>query len=166
MIRYAKQSLVLRFRRWSRAKYAAFCSLSKNVSIGQLKVSIADSSLKKSNSISFANVISAFSFAEDEKETDENLLLSGSLATELLFGNLFSVKQNNEYAQRIIVSVCEKKFYMAVEITYVISTAFFIPIRIEIGVLVKKLYTFIKKLRKFVKKSSLSSEKSYTFIKK
>ncbi len=117
MIRYAKQSLVLRFRRWSRAKYAAFCSLSKNVSIGQLKVSIADSSLKKSNSISFASVISAFSFAEDEKENDENLLLSGSLATELLFGNLFSVKQNNEYAQRIIVSVCEKKFYMAVEIT-------------------------------------------------
>ena len=37
----------LRFRRWSRAKYAVFCSLASVVSIGCVAISIADKSLKK-----------------------------------------------------------------------------------------------------------------------
>jgi len=37
----------IRFRRWSRAKYAIFCSLSTAVTIGKVAVSIADKSLQK-----------------------------------------------------------------------------------------------------------------------
>ncbi|MGN0036284.1 MAG: hypothetical protein ACI36X_03580 [Bacteroidaceae bacterium] len=37
----------LRFRRWSRKGYAAFCSMGRVVSIGRLKKSIADASLGK-----------------------------------------------------------------------------------------------------------------------
>jgi len=38
---------LIRFRRWSRANYAIFVSLSVCVSIGQLSANVADSSLKK-----------------------------------------------------------------------------------------------------------------------
>jgi hypothetical protein len=38
----------IRFRRWSRAGYAVFRSLSTNVTIGCLKVGISDKSLQKS----------------------------------------------------------------------------------------------------------------------
>lgn len=37
----------IRFRRWSRAGYAVFCSLGSNVTIGCLVVSIANKSLQK-----------------------------------------------------------------------------------------------------------------------
>lgn len=37
----------LRFRRWSRKRYAAFCSVGRVVSIGQVKKSITDASLGK-----------------------------------------------------------------------------------------------------------------------
>jgi hypothetical protein len=43
---------VLRFRRWSRAGYAVFCSLSRCVSIGRLKAATADCALWKSKSLS------------------------------------------------------------------------------------------------------------------
>lgn len=42
----------LRFRRWSRAKYAVFCSLASVISIGCLSVSIADKSLQKAVGVS------------------------------------------------------------------------------------------------------------------
>jgi len=38
----------LRFRRWSRAGYAVFCSLGCTVTIGSLAVSVSDKSLQKS----------------------------------------------------------------------------------------------------------------------
>lgn len=42
-----KHGNYLRFKRWSRAKYAVFASISSCVSIGKLKASIADCLLKK-----------------------------------------------------------------------------------------------------------------------
>lgn len=42
----------IRFRRWSRAGYAVFCSLACTVTIGCLAVSISDKSLQKAVSIS------------------------------------------------------------------------------------------------------------------
>lgn len=41
----------IRFRRWSRKNYAAFCSIGKVVTIGHLSAGIADVSLKKGKSI-------------------------------------------------------------------------------------------------------------------
>jgi hypothetical protein len=42
------KAISIRFHRWSRAKYAVFCSLGRAVSIGRLDVSVADKSLTKS----------------------------------------------------------------------------------------------------------------------
>ena len=38
---------VVRFRRWSRKRYASFCSLGRQVTIGTLSADIADASLRK-----------------------------------------------------------------------------------------------------------------------
>ncbi len=43
--------VMLRFRRWSRNPYAAFCSLGRNVTIGVVCRSIADASLKKTSGL-------------------------------------------------------------------------------------------------------------------
>lgn len=40
---------VLHFHRWSRKRYAAFCSIGRCVNIGTLNYKIADCSLKKQN---------------------------------------------------------------------------------------------------------------------
>ena len=42
-----KSTPLLRFRRWSRAKYAIFCSLGRQVSIGRLSVDVCNASLLK-----------------------------------------------------------------------------------------------------------------------
>jgi len=41
------KQLSLRFRRWSRARYAVFVSLTQNVTIGVLSVSVSDKSTQK-----------------------------------------------------------------------------------------------------------------------
>lgn len=38
---------VLRFKRWARVKYAAFCSLGRQISIGCLRADMCDCSLQK-----------------------------------------------------------------------------------------------------------------------
>jgi hypothetical protein len=43
----------IRFRRWSRAGYAVFCSLACSVTIGCVAISISDKSLQKSNNTAF-----------------------------------------------------------------------------------------------------------------
>ena len=43
------QKVMLRFRRWSRKEYAAFVSLHRHVTIGQVGRGIADASLGKQN---------------------------------------------------------------------------------------------------------------------
>ena len=62
----------LRFRRWSRAKYAVFCSLANVVNIGCVAVSIADKSLRKAVGICADLPYSLASESTDEKtETNE-----------------------------------------------------------------------------------------------
>ena len=43
----------IRFRRWSRVRYAVFCSLACSVTIGCVAISISDKSLQKSNNTAF-----------------------------------------------------------------------------------------------------------------
>lgn len=58
--------LSLRFRRWSRAGYAVFCSLGRTVTIGSLAVSISDKSLQKSVGVSKC---SELNFASDTESS-------------------------------------------------------------------------------------------------
>jgi hypothetical protein len=57
----------IRFRRWSRAGYAVFCSLSRTVTIGSLAVSISDKSLQKAVSVSKRTVPD---FVSDDESPD------------------------------------------------------------------------------------------------
>ena len=59
--------LSLRFRRWSRAGYAVFCSLGCTVTIGSLAVSISDKSLQKSVGVSKSPVLA---FATDTESSE------------------------------------------------------------------------------------------------
>jgi hypothetical protein len=90
-----KHGNILRFKRWSRAKYAVFASISSCVSIGRLKASIADCLLKKQeNSLSENNTIfkindtenkdSAFSELPEQVKFSDNL---NFFAFEIAVGN-------------------------------------------------------------------------------
>lgn len=59
-----------RFRRWSRAGYAVFCSLGSNVTIGCLVGSIAEKALYKSEKTSSCSIITLN--ADDEFSETEN----------------------------------------------------------------------------------------------
>jgi hypothetical protein len=63
----------IRFRRWSRAKYAVFCSLRCAVTIGRLAVSIADKSLQKVIGVCFnlAFVVKCDDSQNKKKEINE-----------------------------------------------------------------------------------------------
>ena len=61
------QTKTIRFRRWSRAGYAVFCSLGSTVTIGCLAVSISDKSLQKSTTVSKCAVLA---FASDSESVD------------------------------------------------------------------------------------------------
>jgi hypothetical protein len=63
----------IRFRRWSRAGYAVFCSLSRTVTIGSLAVSISDKSLQKAVGVSKRNV-PAFALADESPDHLPELL--------------------------------------------------------------------------------------------
>ena len=47
MLKATKSKSVICFRRWSRKAYAVFCSLKREVTIGQLRFNVADRLLKK-----------------------------------------------------------------------------------------------------------------------
>ena len=49
--RMAYMTVSLRFRRWSRHSYAAFCSVGRHVTIGRLASDIVDASLRKEKSV-------------------------------------------------------------------------------------------------------------------
>jgi hypothetical protein len=57
----------LRFRRWSRAGYAVFCSLARTVTIGSLAVPISDKSLQKAVGVSKITVLT---FTSDDESPD------------------------------------------------------------------------------------------------
>ena len=88
---YTYRSQALRFRRWSRKAYAAFISIQRAVTIGQLSFSVADRFEKKNQSLHTG--IGTFTdgfFEEDNEErenTEENkrsLAVSHGLFTALL----------------------------------------------------------------------------------
>lgn len=62
----------IRFRRWSRAGYAVFCSLACCVTIGCVAISISDKSLQKASGMSFSEFYVTDSSASEDTER-ENL---------------------------------------------------------------------------------------------
>lgn len=92
----------IRFRRWSRVGYAIFCSLSSNISIGSLSVSVSDKTLQKSNNINskkadFATLEWIGSEKEDfELEGALQLIKLASL-TEVSFDNKVACNLTTSY---------------------------------------------------------------------
>ena len=74
---YATSSL--RFRRWSRAGYAVFCSLSCTVTIGSLAVSISDKSLQKSVGVPKRTILTVASDNESPDYLPELLELDATI---------------------------------------------------------------------------------------
>ncbi|MCE5331922.1 MAG: hypothetical protein LLF95_07260 [Bacteroidales bacterium] len=88
----------LRFRRWSRARYAVFVSLSCAVSIGFLSVLVSDKSLQKSeNRIGF-NSASALDRSENDEQTD--VIQPESVVLLLLENNIVSNQISGNAAAR------------------------------------------------------------------
>ena len=82
----------LRFRRWSRAEYAIFCSLSSVVSIGCVAISIADKSLQKAVGIcAELSHKNGFESSEETIDTSEHeaalLQLNEITLSEITFDN-------------------------------------------------------------------------------
>lgn len=69
--RHTITSPVLRFRRWSRRRYAAFVSVTHCVSIGQLANNVADRLRKKSDSKCLEGIGSVIPGRSSSFETDE-----------------------------------------------------------------------------------------------
>ncbi|MDP4239701.1 MAG: hypothetical protein Q8904_09580 [Bacteroidota bacterium] len=84
-------SASIRFRRWSRAGYAVFCSLACAVTIGCVCVSISDKSLQKSTGITESSRYSSVVDSESKDKPDELIDLEATLHLVLetsLFENL------------------------------------------------------------------------------
>lgn len=100
----------IRFRRWSRAGYAIFCSLTCSVTIGCVAISISDKSLQKAigTSSSVLCIVGADADSE-EKDTDElEAVLQQGQET-----NLF--KQHLTALQRVVKLHCIFLIIIAVE---------------------------------------------------
>ena len=72
----------LRFRRWSRAGYAIFCSLACSVTIGNVAVSICDKSLQK------AVGTSVFSLCVNDSESESPEKIKEQADLELAIAQL------------------------------------------------------------------------------
>lgn len=94
----------IRFRRWSRGGYAVFSSLSSNITIGRLVVSVSDKSLLKSvaaGSISFSDLNTRFVYDNTDSEINElealfqlNQLEVNSIS---IFDNAIACAVNSSY---------------------------------------------------------------------
>ena len=69
----------IRFRRWSRAGYAVFCSLACAVTIGCVAISITDKSLQKAVGISNCSICSLHSETESRDKLSELLDLEAAI---------------------------------------------------------------------------------------
>jgi hypothetical protein len=104
----------IRFRRWSRARYAAFASLKGNVTVGVVKSSIADISLQKScisNSYQYKNCL----FSDDTLFEPDGL---NKELNALILENIFSINEivnNSTYIenQNFIISNQYNSFFDA-----------------------------------------------------
>lgn len=106
----AKAPSSIRFRRWSRAGYAIFCSLACAVTIGCVAVSISDKSLQKAAGVSNSSVCSLVADSDSKDKPDglpelevtlqqlqESILLnstSDSAAACHQVSNIYFINQN------------------------------------------------------------------------
>ena len=90
----ANNHISLRFRRWSRAGYAVFVSMTCAVTIGVLAVSVCEKSEVKSIAGSILKNESAFLTAEEDESKGSEVLLK---AIEIA---ILSVNQNDDAAAR------------------------------------------------------------------
>ena len=92
------QQRIVRFRRWSRVRYAVFCSLGVVVTIGSLAVSIADNSVLKSTKANKLSFISSTKECADNESVD----LENELAFQLTEAINLTSAATDEAAARII----------------------------------------------------------------
>ena len=92
----------IRFRRWSRASYAVFMSLSITVTIGFLSVSVGEKSLLKAEKQHLLAPLSAFSFIEQEELDDCVAELNDCFFKEL---NIVTSLSDNAAARRILLNI-------------------------------------------------------------
>jgi len=89
----------LRFRRWSRAGYAVFVSLSYAVSIGVLAVSVSTKSAQKLANMQVV-LAPATDFAEHECETDiAEVVLNSNKIENIIIVNSTNDKSARAYEQ-------------------------------------------------------------------
>lgn len=80
----------IRFRRWSRAGYAVFCSLACNVTIGSVAGSISDKSLQKAASTTVISI----SLNNSESESPEEFMAKDN--SELVIEQLQEINLPNK----------------------------------------------------------------------
>ena len=97
-----KATFSIRFRRWSRAGYAIFCSLACAVTIGCVCVSISDKSLQK------AVGVSKDSLYEVSVETESPDKLSELLELEATIQQIQEITLLEN--QSVSAVVCQQKF--------------------------------------------------------
>lgn len=69
----------IRFRRWSRAGYAVFCSLACSVTIGCIAISISDKSLQKSNNTALISCSTVGTDSDSQGKIKEEAELESAL---------------------------------------------------------------------------------------
>ena len=104
MFRLTQQkATTIRFRRWSRAGYAVFCSLSTAVTIGRLAVCIADKSLQKAveGNTDFPFALSSEESPEEKKkkaELEASLVqIHETILSEITFDNAAACSRKSKY---------------------------------------------------------------------
>jgi hypothetical protein len=97
------KTITIRFRRWSRAGYAVFCSLSSTVTIGRLAVSIADKSLQKAVKVNtdFPFGISSEESPEEKKKKAELeaslVMIQETILSEISFDSAAAQGRKSNY---------------------------------------------------------------------
>ncbi len=98
----ANNHVTLRFRRWSRAGYAVFVSLSYAVTIGFLAVSVSAKSAHKSANTQVI-LAPATDFAEHESETDiAEVVLNSNKIENIIIVNTTNDITARAYEQNLI----------------------------------------------------------------
>lgn len=116
----------VRFRRWSRANYAIFSSLSRCVTIGTVCASICEMSCKKGNALTtqkFNQILSENNDEEDEENDKTELSLSlQNYLKQILINNSLS---STAAAAAVIITIIYSIYTPAVGMISLIPTAFF-----------------------------------------
>jgi len=87
----------IRFRRWSRAGYAVFCSLACTVTIGCVAISISDKSLQKAVGVTKSSNSTIASESESRDKLSELLELEAAI-TKIKETTLFEITSDRAAA--------------------------------------------------------------------